>query len=88
MARPRNPRKREAESLFQFRIDVPVPEGGLGSRLNEMLDWCRANVESGQWAQHGHVQKQRGRIALDYARFYFALEADADLFWWRWCLPQ
>jgi hypothetical protein len=56
--------------------------------LNEMVEWCGANVETNQWAFHGHIKRMHGEATRDYARFYFMSEADADLFWWRWCIPQ
>jgi hypothetical protein len=84
----RQPRKREAETLYQFRIDVPVSSGGLSEHLNEMIEWCGTNVETGQWALHGHVKRTYGKVSRDYSRFYFMTETDADLFWWRWCVPQ
>jgi len=85
MARTRNPRKREAETRYPFRVDVPVPPViGLGGRLNAMQDWCRANIAAGAWDQHGRSEKALGQVPVDFARFYFATEADADLFRWRW----
>ena len=83
MARTHNPGKRAAERRFKFHIDVPIPAGGLGNRLNEMHDWCRANIAAGAWAMHGHTEKQSGQIARDYTRVYFLIEEDADLFRWR-----
>jgi hypothetical protein len=87
MARLRNPGKRIAEKRFPNHVNFPVPSGGLGSRLNEMVEWCRANIPAGGWEVHGHSEKEAGRIAVDYARFYFLTEADADLFRWRW-MPE
>lgn len=84
MARTHNPGKRAAERRFPFHVDVPVPTGGLGNRLNEMLAWCRVNIAAGEWEQHGASTKEPGQIAVDYARFYFMTEADAGLFRWRW----
>ena len=84
MARHNTARKREAERRFPQRVDVPVPPEGLGNWLNEMLAWCRANITAGEWAQHGHSEKEAGQIAIDYARFYFMTADDADLFRWRW----
>ena len=49
-----------------------------------MLDWCRANIAAGEWDQHGNSEKQPGQVAVDFARFYFMTEADAELFRWRW----
>jgi len=84
MARTHNPGKRDAESRFPVRVDVPVPEGGLGERLNRMVDWCQLNIKGGSWQVHGHSEKEARQIALDYCRFYFMTEVDADLFRWRW----
>jgi len=84
VARAQNPGKRAAERRFPFQVDVPVPAGGLGERLNHMLGWCRANITAGEWGQHGRSEKALGQVPLDFARFYFATEADADLFRWRW----
>lgn len=84
MARIHTQRKRDAERRFAFRVDVPVPEYGLGSRLNEMLAWYRANIKADTWAAHCHTEKQPGQIAADYCRFYFMNADEADLFRWRW----
>lgn len=61
MARTHNPGKRAAERQFRFTVDVPIPVGGLGNRLNDMLAWCRANIAASEWEQHGHSEKQPGR---------------------------
>ena len=88
MAHSHQLRKREAEALCQFRVDVPVASDQLGARLSELVEWCRANVEPDQWAHYGHVERSRGETPRNYARFYFLIEADADLFWWRWCIHE
>jgi hypothetical protein len=84
MARVHHPMKLAAERKFPHRVDVPVPVGGLGSTLNAMLAWCRDNIHAETWAQHGHSEKQPGKIAQDFARFYFRTAEDADLFRWKW----
>ena len=84
MARTRQPRKQEAEAKFRYRADIPVPPGGLGGRLNAMLDWCQVNIRPGCWEQHGHSTKEADQIAQDFARFYFAHAGDADLFRRQW----
>ena len=84
MARTRNPGKRAAEQRFPFRVDVPIPPGGLGERLNMMHGWCRTNIAAGQWDQHSRSEKALGQVPADFARFYFMTDADADLFQWRW----
>ncbi len=81
MARP--PFKREAEKRFPYKVDIPAPEGGLGSRLDAMQQWCRHNV--GQWAYQSHTERgQVGERFRYFARFYFTAEEDADAFKWEW----
>jgi len=80
-----SPSRRAAESKFPHRIDIPVPVGGLGNRLTEMLIWCRANIGAGTWAQHGHSERPKVRaMPAVSARFYFANEADAEAFRRQW----
>ena len=79
--------KLAADRRFPVRVDIPVPVAGFGNRLNEMEAWCRTNFHADQWAHHGHSQKEPGQIAKDYARFYFLIEADAELFRWKWVKP-
>lgn len=64
-----------------------MPSMGLGGRLNEMHAWCRKNIAAGQWEQHGHrdnEQRDDRGIPIDFARFYFVSEADAEAFRRRW----
>jgi len=78
--------RRGAEAKFPHRVDIPIPIGGLGSRLTEMLMWCRANIAPGTWDQHAHGErpKRRGGIPAVAARFYFASEPDAGAFRKLW----
>jgi hypothetical protein len=87
MARVHYETRLAAERRFQHRIDVTVPPGGLGGRLNQMQDWCRANIKPDAWAQHHASTREPGQIPQDYARFYFDSEEDADLFCWKWVTP-
>jgi hypothetical protein len=84
MARTDNLGKREAERRFLHRVDIRVPPTGLGGRLSAMLTWCRENVPAGAWKMHGHSEQKPAAIPPDYARFYFASEADAEAFRQRW----
>jgi hypothetical protein len=89
MARPtdRNRSRKDAEAKFPIKIDMRVPAYGEPWPYVEMLAWCRDNVPAGAWAEHGFMDKKRrddrGR-PIDFARFYFANEADADAFKRRW----
>jgi hypothetical protein len=77
--------RRAAEGKFPHRIDIPVPIGGLGNRLTEMLMWCRRNIVAGTWAQHGHFQRPQPRATPAVtARFYFANSTDAEAFRKLW----
>ena len=82
-----NPSKSEAERNFPHRVDIHVPAGGLGNRLNQMLAWCVMNFRAEDWDQHGASIKEPGKIPMSYAHFYFATSEDADLFRWTWVTP-
>ena len=78
--------RKAAETKFPHRVDIPVPIGGLGNRLTEMLMWCRANVPAGTWDQHGHSERPKKARVMPAvsARFYFASEGDAEAFRKLW----
>jgi hypothetical protein len=80
----RNRVQKGAEAKFPHRVDVPIPSGGLGNCLTEMMMWCRQNVPAGAWAQHGHSEGNKRNRPADFARFYFATEADAEIFRRQW----
>ena len=74
-----------AESKFPYRVDIPVPVGGLGTRRTEMLIWCRGNIAAGTCAQHGHSERSKARATPAVtARFYITSEADAEMFRELW----
>lgn len=76
----RYPRRSAAEDKFPHRVDIRVPQFGLGGRLNEMHAWCAENVPAGQWDQHGYSERKPGEVPVDYARFYFESAEDAERF--------
>jgi hypothetical protein len=49
-----------------------------------MLDWCHANVAAGAWAEHDHQVRRKGERPVDFARWYFLSDADAEAFKKRW----
>jgi hypothetical protein len=51
-------------------VDIPIPEGGLGRRLDEMHAWHLARG----------LQAQMGSAGLWKARFYFRDETTAAAF--------
>jgi hypothetical protein len=85
----RYPARREAERRYPHHVDVRVPPDGLGKRLTDMHDWCHDQVAAGQWEQHGHSDDRRDErgIWIDFCRFYFMDEADAEAFRREW-LPD
>jgi hypothetical protein len=83
-SRARHPAKDEAERRFPRKVDVPVPDIGLGRDLMAMLEWCRQRVAADGWAYHGHTTRQRGEPPQHFARFYFADAAHAEAFARRW----
>ena len=62
------------ESKFPHHIDMLVPEGGFGSRLNAMHDW---HDTRGIPAVRGQSPRENGR---DYIRWCFADPAVAEAF--------
>ena len=86
-ATDRNRFRKDAEARFPIKIDVRVPAGGEPWPFAEMLAWCRANIASDAWAQHGFMDKQRRDergMPIDYARFYFLHKSDAEEFRRLW----
>ena len=71
-------RKAAAGAEFPYYVDVPLL-GGLG-RLRNMLDWCGAHVAAGAWGMYRRTERRKGVRSLEYARFYFTTEADAEAF--------
>jgi len=51
-----------------------------------MDHWCHDNVAAGSWEQHAHSDERRDElgIRIDFARFYFMDEADAENFRREW----
>ena len=75
--------KRQADRLFGNRVDIPVPEMGLGRRLNWMREWCRERMAPESWSMHSHqALTSAGRAHV--VRFYFAFTADAEAFSREW----
>jgi hypothetical protein len=85
MARYHYQTRRDAERRYPHRIDIPVPEGGLGKRLTDMIDWCGGRFAD--WTFHGvideHQRDERG-IPIDFVRFYFIDEIAAQQFRQHW----
>ena len=54
-----------------------MPRTGLGKRPSDMHDWCH---------EHAHSDDRRDAdgIRIDFCRFYFMDEADAERFWREW----
>jgi len=88
MARSRSGPGKKAENQFPHLVEIPVPVGGLGHRLTEMLIWCRTMVPAGTWSQHGHSERRgkKYQVPAVSARFYFATEADAQAFRKLWAI--
>ena len=65
---------RENEHAFRNIVEIPVPNGGLGPTLNEMLDWH---------ARRG-IDVRRGTLRRDGIRYFvrwcFAKRSDANSF--------
>jgi hypothetical protein len=85
MARYHYQARRDAERQYPYRVDIPVPEGGLGKQLNDMIEWCGERFTD--WTHAGITDKSRRDglgIRMTFARFYFANELAAQEFRERW----
>jgi hypothetical protein len=79
-----------AEGRFPYKLDVHVPEANVRRRLKDMLDWCRKNTTA-QWTHHVVVNRERRDVLgvpLDFVRFYFMEESDAEAFRRAWPTEQ
>jgi hypothetical protein len=87
MARYHYQTRRDAERRFPNRADIPVPEGGLGKQLNDMIEWC--DEQFTEWTHAGVTLPDRDDrgIPIDVVRFYFMDEIAAQKFRERWAEP-
>jgi hypothetical protein len=53
------------EQVFPHHVDMPVPDGGLGKRLDAMYAW---HLAKGIQAVHGRGRRENGR---DIVRWCF-----------------
>jgi hypothetical protein len=51
--------KDEVERRFPHKVDIPVPETGLGRDLTAMLEWCRARVPRPGWEYFTQLRCRR-----------------------------
>jgi hypothetical protein len=72
--------KKAAEAKFPQRVDVRIPADGLGRTLASMLDWCHETLALDGWDVHHHTESRDGHVRVEYVRFYFMSEADAEAF--------
>jgi hypothetical protein len=82
--------RKTAEARFPYKLDVRVPGASIGRRFKDMVDWCRKNT-AGNWTHHGLVDKDRRDslgVPVDFVRFYFMEESDAEAFRRAWPTEQ
>ncbi|MDP6350867.1 MAG: hypothetical protein QF926_08245 [Alphaproteobacteria bacterium] len=54
--------RRQIEHWLTYIVDFSVPaEGGLGKRLDDMIEWCRDNLDANVWAQYGNAEQDPGQ---------------------------
>lgn len=79
--------REDAKAKFPIKIDIPVSPYGQPWPYADMLAWCQTNVAAGAWAQHGFMDRKRRDdwgIPIDFTRWYFMSDADAEAFRQRW----
>jgi hypothetical protein len=57
MARYHHQIRRDAEHPYSYRVDIPVPEDGLGKQLNDMIEWCGERFV--EWTHAGVTDNSR-----------------------------
>jgi len=63
------------ELAFPVRVKIRVPDNGLGSTLDRMMAWLRANVPAADYACHSAPG-----LACSTAAFYFRNVGTAEAF--------
>ena len=58
-----------AERKYPWRVDIEVRPGGLGPRLNAMMDWCISARSIGRNTARRSTCEVK--FQQDFARFYF-----------------
>jgi hypothetical protein len=74
---------RDTERRFQVRINIAVPDRGLGERINQMHQWLDENAGADGWAMA--PSGTRG-IANDALSIYLTAATVASAFVTRWCI--
>jgi len=74
---------REAECRFIVRIRIAVPSEGLGSQLDQMIEWLDANCGPGFWAM---APSGASGVVNDALAIYFRDPVLAGAFVTRWCI--
>lgn len=69
---------RIAEREFPFGVEIEVPPGGLGERLNELHRWCGDRAGAGDFVTRGRLEGLR-----DFVVFRFK-DPDAAADFRRW----
>ena len=78
--------RKDAEARFPIKIDIARAYGQPWPYA-DMLAWCFENVPSGAWEQHGYMDWNRrddNGAPMDFSRWYFMSDADAEAFRRRW----
>jgi hypothetical protein len=84
MARYHYENRRDAERHYPHRVDIPVPEMGLGKQLNDMIEWCCERFTECTHAGVTLPGRDDWGIKIDVVRFYFMDEVAAQQFRERW----
>ncbi len=73
----------QVERRYPFAVDISVPAGGLGTRLDAMQAWCRDHAPD--WRHREHTERgQLGERFRYYVRFHFVTEQAAEAFRRAW----
>lgn len=84
VAKQHHPSQKSAEDRFPHKVDIAIPDSGLGRRLIEMMAWCGDRHMADEWDSHTHTERKPDGSAITSIRFYFSTEADAAAFKNQW----
>jgi hypothetical protein len=84
MAKSLHPSQQAAETRFPYKVDIALPDSGLGRRLVEMMAWCRDRMTADEWDSHTITERAPERPPITSVRFYFSTEAAAAAFKRQW----
>jgi hypothetical protein len=72
MTKPRgSAERRQKLARLPHVVQISIPPGGLGERLNEMHAWALKRCGSGGYAESGETERDKKKLVSEFAVFHF-----------------